>query len=76
VPSPSKDPRDLHPDRSTRRKPFLFADSGVPYTHHFFAGTCSVFAVLAITGSLLIALACGLVAQMLVDLMGHAERPK
>jgi hypothetical protein len=69
---PSKDPRDYRArEHPARWATWLWSDSGVPYTSHFFAGTCGVFAGLAILDSLPGALACGLLAQAILELTGR-----
>jgi hypothetical protein len=70
---PSKDPTDYQ--REQRRTPrwlrWLASDSGVPYHHHFMAGTGGVIAGLAILENPLAALGCGLLAQAILDVMGR-----
>lgn len=71
---PSKDPSDYrareHPAAWTA---WLRSDSGVPWTSHFFAGTCGVFAGLAILNSLVGALICGLLAQAILEFTGRRD---
>ena len=72
---PPKDPSDTR----TREQPagwtaWLRSDSGVPWTYHFLAGTCGVFAGLAILNSLIGALICGLLAQAILEVTGRVEQ--
>ena len=71
---PSKDPSDYrareHPAGWTG---WLRSDSGVPWTYHFLAGTCGVFAGLAILNSLIGALVCGLLAQAILEVTGRVD---
>ena len=72
---PPKDPSDSR----TREQPagwtaWLRSDSGVPWTYHFFAGTCGVFAGLAILNSLIGALICGLLAQAILEVTGRVQQ--
>lgn len=72
----SKDPSDYRArEHPSRFGAWLFSDSGVPYTYHFFAGTCGVFAGLAILDSLPGALACGLLAQAILEITGRQKEP-
>lgn len=74
VRSPPKDPSDYRArEHPSRFGAWLFSDSGVPYTNHFFAGTCGVFAGLAILDNLIGALACGLLAQAILEITGRQE---
>ena len=72
---PPKDPSDSR----TREQPagwtaWLRSDSGVPWTYHFLAGTCGVFAGLAILNSLVGALICGLLAQAILEVTGRVQQ--
>jgi hypothetical protein len=72
VPGPSKDPSDYRArEQPSRFGAWLRSDSGVPYTYHFLAGTSGVFAGLAILDSLPGALACGLLAQAILEITGR-----
>jgi hypothetical protein len=70
---PSKDPTDYQRDQ--RRQPqwlrWLASDSGVPYHHHFMAGTAGVIAGLALLEDPLAALGLGLLAQAILDVTGR-----
>jgi len=71
---PSKDPSDYRTrEQSTGATARLRSDSGVPWTYHFLAGTCGVFAGLAILNSLIGALICGLLAQAILEVTGRVE---
>jgi hypothetical protein len=77
---PSKDPTDYRaPAETDRRAPrwvaWLWADSGVPYHVHFFVGVVGVLVGLAILDTLLGGLACGLLAQAILDLAGRDTEP-
>jgi hypothetical protein len=75
---PSKDPTDYRaPAETDRQAPrwvaWLWADSGVPYHLHFVAGVAGVVVGLVVLDSLLDALACGLLAQAILDVTGRRE---